>query len=48
MANIWSDKQELHQAFMRVKANKGNHGIDGMKVDERLEYPKKMVKNLGN
>lgn len=28
----------LNQAFKRVKANKGSHGIDGMKIDELLHY----------
>lgn len=32
------DRNNLNQAFKRVKANKGSHGIDGMKVDELLQY----------
>ncbi|HCO74271.1 DNA polymerase [Clostridium sulfidigenes] len=34
------DRNNLNQAFKRVKANKGSHGIDGMKVDELLQYLK--------
>lgn len=34
------DRNNLNEAFRRVKANKGNHGIDGMKVDELLQYLK--------
>jgi len=30
----------LNQAFKRVKANKGSHGIDGMGVDKLLQYLK--------
>lgn len=30
----------LNEAFKRVKANKGAHGVDGMKVDELLQYLK--------
>lgn len=33
-------RDNLNQAFKRVKANKGSHGIDGMKVDELLQYLK--------
>ncbi len=32
------DKDNLNQAFKRVKSNKGSHGVDGMKVDELLQY----------
>ncbi|WP_458460867.1 hypothetical protein [Paenibacillus sp.] len=31
-------RHNLNEAFKRVKANKGSHGIDGMKVDELLLY----------
>jgi RNA-directed DNA polymerase len=31
-------KANLNQAFKKVKANKGSHGIDGMGVDELLQY----------
>lgn len=34
------DRNNLNQAFKRVKANKGSHGIDGMKVDGLLQYLK--------
>lgn len=34
------DRNNLNQAFKRVKTNKGSHGIDGMKVDELLQYLK--------
>ncbi|MHC1682657.1 MAG: group II intron reverse transcriptase/maturase [Clostridiaceae bacterium] len=34
------DRNNLNQAFKRVKINKGSHGIDGMKVDELLQYLK--------
>lgn len=33
-------RDNMNQAFKRVKANKGSHGIDGMKVDELLQYLK--------
>lgn len=33
-------KDNMNQAFKSVKANKGSHGIDGMKVDELLQYLK--------
>lgn len=31
------DRNNLNQAFKRVKANKGSHGIDGIKVYELLQ-----------
>ena len=31
-------KRNIYEAYKRVKANKGSHGIDGMKVDELLPY----------
>jgi group II intron reverse transcriptase/maturase len=34
------DRDNLNLAFKRVKANKGSHGVDGMKVDELLQYLK--------
>ena len=34
------DRDNLNEAFKRVKANKGSHGVDGMKVDELLQYLK--------
>ncbi|MDR6880025.1 reverse transcriptase domain-containing protein, partial [Bacillus sp. 3255] len=36
----------LNEAFKRVKANKGSHGIDGMKVDELLQYLKENGESL--
>lgn len=35
-----ASKHNLNEAFKRVKANKGSHGIDGMKVDELLQHLK--------
>jgi RNA-directed DNA polymerase len=34
------DKENLNQAFKRVKANRGSHGIDGMEIEELLPYLK--------
>ena len=34
------DRNNLNQAFKRIKSNKGSYGIDGMKVDELLQYLK--------
>ena len=34
------DRNNMNSAFKRVKSNKGAHGIDGMKVDELLQYLK--------
>jgi len=34
------DRDNLNLAFKKVKANKGSHGIDGMTVDELLQYLK--------
>lgn len=31
-------RDNMNEAFKRVKANKGSHGIDGMGVDELLQY----------
>ena len=33
-------KDNMNNAYKRVKANKGSHGIDGMTVDELLQYLK--------
>jgi hypothetical protein len=33
-------RDNLNQAFKKVKANKGSHGTDGMKVEELLDYLK--------
>jgi len=34
------NRDNLNEAFKRVKAKKGSHGIDGMGVDELLQYLK--------
>lgn len=34
------DRNNLNQAFKKVRANRGSHGVDGMKVDELLQYLK--------
>ncbi|AGA69724.1 Retron-type reverse transcriptase [Desulfitobacterium dichloroeliminans LMG P-21439] len=34
------DRDNMNHAFKRVKSNKGAHGIDGMGVDELLQYLK--------
>jgi len=34
------DRNNLNQAYKRVKANGGSHGVDGMNVDELLPYLK--------
>ncbi|WP_419879507.1 group II intron reverse transcriptase/maturase [Brevibacillus centrosporus] len=39
-------RDNLNQAFKRVKANKGSHGTDGMKVDELLQYLKENGETL--
>lgn len=31
-------RDNMNEAFKRVKANQGSHGIDGMGVDELLQY----------
>ncbi len=36
----------LNEAFKRVKANKGSHGIDGMGVDELLPYLREIGESL--
>lgn len=38
----------LKLAFKRVKANKGSHGVDGMKVDELPQFLKQNVGTLKN
>lgn len=40
------DRNNLNQAFKRVRANKGSHGIDGMNVDELLQYLKETGASL--
>ncbi|WLC78627.1 group II intron reverse transcriptase/maturase [Clostridium estertheticum] len=34
------DRNNLNLAFKKVRANKGSHGVDGIKVDELLQYLK--------
>ena len=34
------DRDNMNRAYKRVKANKGSHGVDGMTVDELLQYLK--------
>lgn len=34
------DRENMNKAYLRVKSNKGSHGIDGMKVDELLLFLK--------
>lgn len=38
------DRNNMNLAYKRVKSNKGSHGVDGMKVDELLQY----LKQKGN
>lgn len=33
-------RDNLNKAFKKVKANGGSHGVDGMKVDELLQFLK--------
>lgn len=40
------DSNNLKLAFKRVKANKGSHGVDGMKVDELPLFLKQNVATL--
>lgn len=39
-------RDNLNNAYKRVKANKGSHGIDGMTVDELLQYLKEHGQEL--
>ncbi|CAM5780743.1 group II intron reverse transcriptase/maturase [Brevibacillus borstelensis] len=39
-------RNNLNEAFKRVKANKGSHGIDGMGVDELLQHLKENGETL--
>ena len=39
-------KGNMNEAFKKVKSNKGSHGIDGMKVDELLQYLKENGETL--
>jgi RNA-directed DNA polymerase len=40
------DSNNLRLAFKKVKANKGSHGVDGMKVDELPQYLQQNVGTL--
>jgi group II intron reverse transcriptase/maturase len=40
------NRDNLNLAYKRVKANKGSHGVDGMKVDELLSFLKQHGKTL--
>jgi len=40
------DRRNFFEAYKKVKANKGSHGIDGMRVDELLPYLKGNYENL--
>jgi group II intron reverse transcriptase/maturase len=40
------DKDNMNQAFKKVKSNKGAGGIDGMEVDELLQYLKENAQKL--
>ncbi len=41
-------ENNMNKAYKRVKSNKGSHGIDGMTVDELLQFLKKMVSKSGS
>jgi group II intron reverse transcriptase/maturase len=40
LLEIMLDRDNMNNAYKRVKSNKGAHGVDGMKVDELLQYLK--------
>lgn len=40
------DKDNMNEAFKRVKKNKGSHGIDGLTIDELQEYLKEHGEQL--
>lgn len=40
------DKDNMNEAFKRVKKNKGSHGIDGLTIDELQEYLKEHGEHL--
>jgi hypothetical protein len=40
------DRNNLNQAFRKVKSNKGAGGVDEMRVDELLQYLKENQKQL--
>lgn len=37
------DRENMKEAYKRVVANKGSHGVDGMEVDELLPYLKETL-----
>ncbi|MBU3161668.1 hypothetical protein KPL37_18395 [Clostridium frigoris] len=39
-------RDTINKAYKRVKANKGSHGIDGLIVDELLDYLKEHGQEL--
>ncbi|URZ03666.1 reverse transcriptase family protein [Clostridium felsineum] len=39
-------RQNMNLAYKRIKSNKGSHGVDGMKVEELLQYLKQNGKTL--
>ena len=39
-------RNNMNSAFKRLEANKGSHGVDGMKVDELLQFLKQNGKAL--
>ena len=40
------EKRNIFEAYKKVVANKGSHGVDGMKVDELLPFLKKHYESL--
>ncbi|MEG6570874.1 group II intron reverse transcriptase/maturase, partial [Thermoanaerobacterium thermosaccharolyticum] len=40
MLEMILDRENMKEAYKRVVANKGSHGVDGMEVDELLPYLK--------
>lgn len=40
------DKRNIYEAYKKVVANKGNHGVDGMKVDELLPFLQEHYESL--
>lgn len=40
------DRDNMNEAFKRVKKNKGSHGIDGLTIDELQEYLKEHGEHL--